>query len=90
MSSRFELRCHQCNVSFPPDARRCMYCGGRLGTAEDAPSIVQTTELPAAELPEEELDPEGGSRSTLRILTSLLWVGLALLASLYRVCTEGS
>lgn len=89
-SSHFEVRCPECDVSFPPEKRRCMYCGARLGVAPESPGVVQTAELPAAEMPDaEELDMEGGSRSPLRILTSLLWVGLALLASLYRVCTEG-
>ena len=26
----YEVWCHSCNVTFPPEARRCMHCGGRL------------------------------------------------------------
>ncbi len=27
----YEVRCHACDVSFPVDTKRCMYCGNRLG-----------------------------------------------------------
>lgn len=26
----YEVWCHACNVTFPPEARRCLHCGGRL------------------------------------------------------------
>ncbi len=33
----FEVRCHACDVSYPPGTKRCLYCGGRPG----ASSIVR-------------------------------------------------
>ena len=27
----YEVRCYSCDVSFPPETRKCMYCGGRPG-----------------------------------------------------------
>ncbi|MBW2385920.1 MAG: hypothetical protein JRG92_19985 [Deltaproteobacteria bacterium] len=27
--SPYEVRCSRCQVSFPPDTKRCMHCGGR-------------------------------------------------------------
>lgn len=26
----YEVWCHSCNVTFPPEQRRCLHCGGRL------------------------------------------------------------
>ncbi len=28
---QFEVRCHTCDVSFPPGTKKCMYCGNRPG-----------------------------------------------------------
>ena len=29
----YEVRCPRCDVSFPPETRRCVHCGGKTGTA---------------------------------------------------------
>lgn len=87
----YEVRCPSCNVSFPPETRRCLHCGERTVRphADEAEVRVHTaaggaTSLEAAE-DEAELTPQ---RLPLRIM-SLVWVALALVASFWRVCTEG-
>ena len=32
-NSEYEVRCPRCDVSFPPEARTCMHCGGPTGSA---------------------------------------------------------
>jgi len=31
MTTKFEVRCDHCDVSYPIGTKRCMYCGGRPG-----------------------------------------------------------
>jgi len=54
--SPYEVRCPRCDVSFPPEARTCMHCGGPTGasgvfaalrtTQFDQTSIEATEETP--------------------------------------------
>ncbi len=37
--SPYEVRCPRCDVSFAPETRRCIHCGGPTA-ASDAPSIA--------------------------------------------------
>lgn len=30
-SNYYEVRCERCQTSFPPEAKRCIHCGGPLG-----------------------------------------------------------
>lgn len=30
-TSAYETRCPRCNVSFPPETRKCIHCGGATG-----------------------------------------------------------
>ena len=46
--SQVEVRCNQCNVSFPAGTRRCMHCGGRTGPS----SLSATGGLELSELPQ--------------------------------------
>ncbi len=32
-ATRYEVRCHRCDVSFPIGTKRCVHCGGRIGDA---------------------------------------------------------
>ncbi len=80
----YEVRCQTCDVSFPPDQKVCLHCGGRLGgssplrgrIAAYSPIEVDETEL-------EELPRRGLLRSGLGVV----WIVLALTATCYRVCT---
>ncbi len=53
--SQYEVRCARCNVSFPPETRVCMHCGGRTG-----PSIVEVPDQQPA------FGEGGGSGISLR------------------------
>ena len=37
----YEVRCPRCDVSFPPQTRRCMHCGGRTGSSSGGQGIVR-------------------------------------------------
>jgi hypothetical protein len=36
-----EVRCSTCRVSFPPEVRRCLHCGGRTHAPGDGPTVHQ-------------------------------------------------
>lgn len=40
-ASSYEVRCPHCQVSFPPDQKRCVHCGGRTG-----PSFREVADAP--------------------------------------------
>ncbi|MBW2500792.1 MAG: hypothetical protein JRF61_26210 [Deltaproteobacteria bacterium] len=110
-SSAYEVRCPRCDVSFPPETRECIHCGGRTGRRAAAPLvqpwIEPDSESPASHPPspiEPEPDPffsmqptagEGAdgetesaslSRTLLRSLGTLIWVGLLIAFTLARNC----
>ena len=39
--SRYEVACPTCRVSYPPEQKRCVHCGGRT-----APSVVDMPDAP--------------------------------------------
>ena len=80
----YEVRCHSCNVSFPPEEKVCFHCGGRLGRASHLAGRAAT--YPPIDLDEAELE-EPPSRGLLRTGLGSVWIVLALLATCYRVCT---
>ena len=91
-SPRFEVHCPQCQVSFPVGTRRCLHCGGGTVEPEVAAQIhaLKTGEfLPPEDVDEtvlaEELE-QGSGRRGPRSLT-LLWILMAVAASIYRSCT---
>jgi len=85
--STYEVRCHSCNVSFPAGTKRCLHCGGRTGVAPAA-ILLQEDGRPAlsAEAAEAMVEP-GQGRSPFRIGLGLVWLVMALIASLARVCS---
>ena len=98
----FEVRCHSCNVSFPPGTKVCLHCGGRTG--EPAVPVLLSeiralsqadgddAQLPsqAGELAEapagEEAEP--GRRSLFGTAMSLFWVLLLVAGYLFRSCVS--
>ena len=46
-SSPYEVRCPRCDVSFPPQTRKCIHCGGRTAKQAAAPLIQQWSEADA-------------------------------------------
>jgi hypothetical protein len=83
----YEVRCHECRVTFPVGTRRCIHCGERLGRAR--PRFIPT---PHGELPweseEEEVAGEEAPAGRRRFLSpfTLMWLLAAVAASLYRSC----
>lgn len=94
-SPSVEVRCPQCNVSFPVGTRRCLHCGGATVEPEVAAQIhafrsganpviyaPQTAHEPG---PAEDADEEAVRRRSPRSLT-VLWVLMLIAASIYRAC----
>ena len=85
--SAYEVRCYQCNVSFPEGTKRCMHCGGRTGQ-QPVKGLIPGLETPRPFQAEvEDGDENPLRRGPARIVMGAVWVLLALVASLYRVCT---
>ena len=82
----YEVRCYNCNVSFPPGTKRCMHCGGRTGQ-KPVPGPIPGMEPPHPLELEDMEDENPLRRGPARLLMGAVWVLLALVASLYRVCT---
>ena len=104
-TSRFEVRCSRCDVSFPTGTRRCFHCGGRTG-----PSRFQAPDMPpellgSAQEREEGLDlqmdeahpadplgdeaPNSKRRGRWNASVSLIWIVMALVFTLMRACGGG-
>jgi hypothetical protein len=73
--------------------RRCIHCGGATATPQTAARLAALRELPfdfepADGPPMEEEPEEAGPRRGGRGL-ALMWLLLAVAASIYRTCTQG-
>jgi hypothetical protein len=86
----YEVRCENCRTSFPPEAKRCVHCGGPLGrglaallsqrrAADGEPEFV------LEEAVEEEQEVQTPGRSLLWVITAAIAVGISMLRS----CMEG-
>jgi hypothetical protein len=81
----YEVRCPNCNTSFPPEAKRCVHCGGPLGgglrgwitLGGGAPSPAEE-EQAEAELPFQR------GRNVVWVVTAVI----ALVLSMLRSCAE--
>jgi hypothetical protein len=88
----YEVRCPSCAVTFPVGTRRCIHCGGATTTQETAARLQALRELPfefePADGPPMEEEPEESPRRGGRGL-ALMWLLLAVAASIYRTCAQG-
>jgi hypothetical protein len=92
-SEIYEVRCPACAVSFPVGTRRCIHCGGatavpqtaaRLAALRELPFEFEPAEGPLMEDGPEEEAPRRGGRGL-----ALMWLLLAVAASIYRTCAQG-
>lgn len=94
----YEVRCYDCDVSYPVGTKRCLYCGARTGSAGRAPSILSIEQLLDSSQPgqsevqsgprevlEEETPRQAGMFS--RLLGGMSWVLLFAAISIYRACS---
>lgn len=100
VGSPYEVRCLRCDVSFPPEARRCIHCGGPTSSADAGASIgVDSSWLPpiggsepapigSAPPAPDEAAPAAG-RSLVRSFGSVLWVVALVVFLIARSCSEG-
>jgi len=91
-SEIYEVRCPACAVSFPVGTRRCIHCGGatavpqtaaRLAALRELPFEFEPAEGPLMEDEPEEEAPRRGGRGL-----ALMWLLLAVAASIYRTCSQ--
>ena len=81
-----EVRCDDCNVSFPPGTKRCIHCGEKIGGLLFVP--VENEEgipvLESADLEDAEVEPRGGR--VMRVGFTVFWLLLALISAAARSC----
>lgn len=103
VTTDFEVRCDDCDVTYPAETKRCMYCGGRPGhrplfareVADDplddigpsSDSLRLDDLLRRADAPIGEQEVEQPRRSIFRLFGNLSWVILFAALTLYRACT---
>ena len=100
-TQHYEVRCPSCNVSFAVGTRRCVHCGGRTAAAGMGPSPSLRQDLgkyrmdsapepdPMVLEPALEEADETRSSSPFRLGMSGIWIMLAIVGSMYRVCFGG-
>jgi hypothetical protein len=69
-SPPYEVRCESCGVSFPPEAKRCIHCGGPLGVRH---AIVRGGDAADDELPFQR------GRSIVWVVTAVVALALSML-----------
>ena len=84
-SNFYEVRCENCRTTFPPEAKRCIHCGGPLG--ESPLRWLAAGGAPAGATPED--DEEALPSSRVRNVLWLVTAALAVLMSVLRNCTQG-
>ena len=95
MSPTYEVRCYNCDVSFPPEVKRCLHCGART-SSEPPPGVRIAQMLAAGEAGGmQEVEPADGTEvleeevqgaSPFRFGSTGLWIALALGAGIMRAC----
>lgn len=83
----YEVYCFQCRVTFPPEARRCLHCGGALSgrdeRARGGPELAPSLGLP---VPAGEDADEGPVMIARRFGGLAVWALVALSALLSHFC----
>lgn len=83
----FEVRCQNCDVTFPIGTKQCIHCGQKIGrprflsrgSEEGVPVLASPDEVEEAEV-----QPRGGR--WLRAGFTIFWLLLAILSATARSC----
>ena len=85
--NRYEVYCHQCNVTAPAGTRRCIHCGGSISRGAQNPRQAALAALVGAELSEADEEGEEASPSVASLVPKIaLWILLLFGGFLYRIC----
>lgn len=87
-SPAVEVRCHACDVSFPPGTKRCFHCGEKIGTPRFL-SVENEQGIPvleSADLEDVEVEPRAGRM--MRAGFTIFWVLVALISAAVRSCRD--
>lgn len=82
----YEVRCPNCNTSFPPETKRCIHCGGPVGGGLRGWLAAGGSHSPAEEEQEEAELPFQRGRNIVWVVTAVI----ALVLSMLRACAERS
>lgn len=101
-SDAYEVRCYECDVSFPIGTKRCIHCGNRVGVPRlmmgqltggslaDYGQPGEVSEMDSAPVRPidfaEEEETEPRGSSVFRVLGNLSWVILFVAITAYRQC----
>ncbi|MEE2662593.1 MAG: hypothetical protein VX681_00630 [Myxococcota bacterium] len=69
-------------MSYPPETKQCMHCGGRLGRTR-----LGVDRLASGPIDIDDFPDQAPRRGLLRTGLGSIWILLALTATCYRVCT---
>jgi hypothetical protein len=81
--SFYEVRCENCRTSVPPETRRCIHCGGAIGSS-GLSRLAAARGLPVDVDAEDE---EGVGPSRARNILWLVTAAIAIVMSALRTCT---
>ena len=91
----FEAWCPRCRVTWPPEARTCVHCGGRVAPSRALVEVASQGGRPPAaaeEIRTQQQETDASARQSplrlLRIGIAALWLALALAGSLLRHCNQ--
>jgi hypothetical protein len=87
----FEAWCPRCKVTWPPETRVCVHCGGRVAASRAQPGATLRSEPATAEpTPPQPADADELARPPvvrpMRIGIALLWLVVALASAVAQHC----
>jgi len=98
----YEVVCPRCEVSFPPETRRCVHCGGPTMRPREAyargdgspareqqhPFSLERPPPPGASSDEDaEEEPSGRGSGWISRAMGLVWIAALVAITAYRACT---
>ncbi|MCH8082963.1 MAG: hypothetical protein IH885_01890 [Myxococcales bacterium] len=85
----YQVYCYQCNVTAPPETRRCLHCGGRLSGARNSKQAALTNLTDLFKSDSSEADEEGEELTTTIGSAApkvVMWIVIVLGGFFYRLC----
>jgi len=102
-SQGYEVVCPRCEVTFAPETRRCVHCGGATMRPAEArahthapgpvapdrrpPFSLERPPPPGMETEEDEDVPAGRTSSWISRAMGLVWIAALVAITAYRACT---
>ena len=84
-TSPYEVRCPRCDVSYPVETRKCVHCGGRTGSVEQAvtlESLMHPSTAPIEDFSDSEFEVPDQEERELEASDEPSSIGRSLIRSL--------